>query len=63
VSPADGAVTYLGPVKGSQLEQVKGVKYSLKVFFGELQDIHVEDVKKETMTSILSFNETFDSGK
>ncbi len=62
VSPADGAITYSGPVKGSQLEQVKGIKYSLKIFFGQLQDIHTQDVRKETLSSMLSFNETFDSG-
>jgi phosphatidylserine decarboxylase len=62
VSPADGAITYSGPVKGSQLEQVKGIKYSLKIFFGQLQDIHAQDVRKETLSSMLSFNETFDSG-
>ncbi len=61
VSPCDGAITYVGLVKGSQLDQVKGVKYSLKLFFGQLQDINVDN-RKETLTSMLSFNETFDSG-
>ncbi|XP_002734587.1 phosphatidylserine decarboxylase proenzyme, mitochondrial-like [Saccoglossus kowalevskii] len=34
VSPADGKVLHFGKVKKCQLEQVKGVSYSLKTFLG-----------------------------
>jgi len=36
VSPADGTLTYSGPVRGKYLEQVKGVKYSLPTFLGPI---------------------------
>jgi phosphatidylserine decarboxylase len=35
VSPADGRVMSVGPVKTCRVEQVKGVTYSLKGFLGE----------------------------
>lgn len=34
VSPADGTLTYSGPVEGQYLQQVKGVRYSLNTFLG-----------------------------
>jgi len=36
VSPADGSLTFSGPVQGEYLEQVKGVRYSLNTFLGPL---------------------------
>jgi phosphatidylserine decarboxylase len=66
VSPADGAITYVGRVQGSHLEQVKGVRYSLKLFFGALHDIlSSTDGRKDelALSSRLSFNDTFESGE
>jgi phosphatidylserine decarboxylase len=34
-SPVDGRVLHYGLVKGDFLEQIKGIKYSLKEFMGE----------------------------
>ena len=38
VSPADGTLLNFNEIKHEQLEQVKGVKYSLKSFFGPLNN-------------------------
>ena len=35
VSPADGSLTFSGPVEGAYLQQVKGVRYSLTAFLGQ----------------------------
>ncbi|KAL3278267.1 hypothetical protein HHI36_013602 [Cryptolaemus montrouzieri] len=35
VSPCDGTVLHLGPVHTEEIEQVKGITYSLQSFFGE----------------------------
>ena len=34
VSPVDGTVMYVGTVRNNQVEQVKGVQYSLQTFLG-----------------------------
>jgi len=39
VSPADGMVTFSGLVDGLYLEQVKGVRYSLRAFLGSFDKI------------------------
>ena len=39
VSPADGTLTFQGPVVDGQLQQVKGVRYDIKKFFGHLDGI------------------------
>lgn len=36
VSPADGTILHFHQIQDEQLDQVKGVKYSLKSFFGPL---------------------------
>ena len=62
ISPADGAVTYAGPVQGFHLHQVKGVKYDLRQFIGPLETIDSEVVINiEQYWSLLSLNESLHS--
>ena len=56
-SPVDGAVTYVGPVQGYHLHQVKGVKYDLRQFIGPLETIDSEVVIDiDQYWSLLSLN-------
>lgn len=46
VSPADGTILHFHEIQGEQLDQVKGVKYSLKSFFGPLNWFNESDKSK-----------------
>jgi len=41
VSPADGTLTFIGPVVGPYLQQVKGIRYCLRQFLGPVDEATV----------------------
>jgi phosphatidylserine decarboxylase len=59
VSPADGHVVSFGPVNTCEVEQVKGVTYSLQQFLGEstwssrLSNVHTDHRNKVTGKNII----------
>lgn len=48
VSPADGTILHFHKILDEQLDQVKGVKYSLKSFFGPLNWFNANNKKDNT---------------
>ncbi|KAM9841283.1 phosphatidylserine decarboxylase proenzyme, mitochondrial [Aulostomus maculatus] len=54
VSPADGRILHFGQVKNSEVEQVKGVTYSLENFLGPQQSRHNNSTSSSFRDVILS---------